>query len=445
MKEILDRTASVTDENGNTGRTGDFSDMLSGLRGATILGINPPVFDFTFFDFWSKPVGLLTILDSLRERGNRVHLVDCIYEGATEPLSFGRLRVEREEVRKPPPFAHIPRRYHRFGMNDEAFLQRLRSVPEPDYILVTSGMTYWYEGVEWCINRLRMVYPSTPVLLGGVYARLCPEHAGRSGADMVQTEPLELGLNRPAMELYHGPSYGVLMTSFGCPMACEYCASRCLFPSFRERSVEEVLSDAGYQFALPGVHHAAFYDDALLIHKEQRFYPLCDALRARFPHMQYHTPNGLHVHEIDARCAEVLRRTGFTTIRLSLESTDPNFQRKGSNKTTAQEFQSACFHLIEAGYDIRRVDAYILAGLPGQSPSSVEESIRFVQSCGARARLAEYSPVPGTPMFDEAASLVPDLRREPLLSNKSVFSTYVSGILAPEEMQRLKNLAGEKT
>ncbi len=444
MNKLPGRIPSVADGDTAACQTGDFSEVLSGLRGATILGINPPAFDFTFFDFWSKPLGLLFILDALREQGNDIHLVDCIYEGATEPLSFGRVRVERTEVRKPPPFAHIPRRYHRFGMNEEAFLQRLRCLPKPDYILVTSGMTYWYEGVRWCIGHLREIFPSVPLLLGGVYARLCPAHAVRSGADMVQTEPLRLELNGPAMDLYDAPAYGVLMTSFGCPMACEYCASRRLSPSYTERSVGEVLRDAARQFALPGVHHAAFYDDALLINKERRFYPLCETLRTRFPHVQYHTPNGLHVHEIDRRCAEELKRTGFTTIRLSLESTDPGFQRRGSNKTTAEEFQFACAQLVEAGYDIRRVETYILAGLPGQSLRSVEESIRFVQRCGARARLAEYSPVPDTPMFEEVAARMPELRREPLLSNKSVFSTYVAGILAPEAMQSLKNLAGEK-
>ncbi len=418
----------------------DSTSFLRGLRGATILGINPPVFDFTCFDLWAKPLGLLFLLDALRRRENTVFLLDCLAEEAGEAISFGRRKLVRSEVPKPTVFKNIPRRYHRFGLDDAAMLRRMRALPRPDCVLVTSGMTYWYEGVFRAVELAKELFPGVPVILGGVYARLCPEHAVRSGADVVQDVPPSIPLVRPAMELYAESGYAVLLTSFGCPLSCEYCASKRLFPKFVVRELSETLADAAFQFSLHGARDAAFYDDALLIDKERRFYPLCEALHSRFPGVRYHTPNGLHIREIDERCAAVLKRTGFQTLRLSLESSDPDVQRKGSGKTSGEEFRRALGDLRRAGFTSEQMETYILAGLPGQTTSSVVDSILFAESCGARAKLAEFSPVPGTPSFEEAAAAIPQLREEPLLHNKTAYTSFISGAILPEELQRLKDL-----
>jgi len=420
----------------------NMSGFLQNLQGATVLGINPPVFDFTFFDLWAKPLGLLYLLDFLRSRGNHVFLLDCIFESQGETVSFGRRKIARCEIPKPRVFRNIPRRYHRFGLEDAEILRRLRSIPQPDCILVTSGMTYWYEGVFRVVDLAKKVFPGVPMLLGGIYAQLCPEHAGSSGADFVQGAPLDIVFTRPGMDLYAGSArYALLTTSFGCPLACDYCASKRLYPRFLERTREEMFADASFQLSLPEVRDAAFYDDALLVGKEKRFYPFCSFLGVSFPGIRYHTPNGLHIREIDAECARILKETGFATLRLSLESSDPDFQRKGSSKTSGEEFREALIYLRKAGFSKEQMETYILAGLPGQSAQSVAESIRFVRNCGARAKLAEFSPVPGTRSFEEAALMFPELRTEPLLHNKTVYSSYLSGNLPPEELQHLKNLA----
>ena len=422
----------------------DVSSLLKKIQGATILGINPPVFDFTFFDLWAKPLGLLFLLDFLRRRGNAVSLIDCIAEGTAGPLSWGRDKIRKREIQKPGPLQNIPRRYHHFGLDEEEFLDRLRDQETPDYILVTSGMTYWYGGVFWAVRLLRQVFPSVPVLLGGVYARLCPEHALLSGADVVQTEPLSFDLISPALDLYTDPGYALLLSSTGCPLHCDYCASKTLFPVFRQRPLDEVLQDLRLQMKSGGIQNAAFYDDALLYRKQERFYPLCGALEKEFPSLSWHVPNGLSVREIDQECADVLMGTGFQTLRLSLESVDPGLLGKSSFKTEARDYIRALECLKRAGFDSSRIETYILAGLPGQRASSVAETIDFVLEAGGVPKLAVFSPVPGTLSFEEAAAGVPALRNEPLLANKTAYSSYISGNLTPEELQRLKDRTKRK-
>jgi hypothetical protein len=38
-------------------------------------------------------------------------------------------------------------------------------------------MTYWYPGVVEAIARVRARFGAVPVVLGGVYATLCTDHA----------------------------------------------------------------------------------------------------------------------------------------------------------------------------------------------------------------------------------------------------------------------------
>ncbi len=62
-------------------------------------------------------------------------------------------------------------------------------------------------------------------------------------------------------------------------------------------------------------------------------------------------------------------------------------------------------------------------GLPGQSWEEVCASVDFVTRLQVRIGLTEYSPIPGTPYWEElvqAGTIPPDL--DPLLTNNSVYS-----------------------
>lgn len=410
------------------------------------MGINPPVYDFAWFDLWAKPLGLLHALGYLRVRDNEVALIDCMHEGRTSPRSHGRWRVARsvcEHGERPEAYRGIPRRFYRFGLTEDAFERRLAAMSRPDVVLVTSIMTYWYVGVWETIRCVKKIFPGVPVILGGIYARLCEEHARGSGADFISLEETP----RPAcvpLDLYDAPTYAVLQTSYGCPMQCDYCASRLLTPSYIRRSVEETVRDLESQLAIAGVRDVAFYDDALLPDAARAFYPLCDEIqkiRKKIPDLKLHTPNGLHVANLDERACEALYQTGFETIRLSLEGIDPQSVAASSGKTSAFKYERAVRNLTRAGYSPERIETYILVGLPGQKVVEVRRAIEFVKSLGGHPKLAEFSPIPGTPLFATALVGTPEIAREPLLQNNSVYTQYIREEISPQELQSLKESA----
>jgi radical SAM superfamily enzyme YgiQ (UPF0313 family) len=142
----------------------------------------------------------------------------------------------------------------------------------------------------------------------------------------------------------------------------------------------------------------------------------------------FHTPNALHVRAIDREVADLLFRTGFKTIRLGLETAEELFQAESGGKVNNQDFQAAVANLKKAGYPGEAVGVYLLVGLPGQKVKEVEESIAFVQESGARPILVEYSPIPGTPLFERARQFSPyDIENEPLFHNNSLLPCQWEG------------------
>ena len=406
-----------------------------------VLLINPWIYDFAAFDFWAKPLGLLYIGECLRRKAVDVVLIDCV--GASVGGKYGTGRFCKQEVRKPAALGDIPRRYSCYGISEEAFLEQLGSLPRPDAVLITAAMTYWYPGASRAIELLRGELPGTPVVLGGIYATLCPEHAMRfSGADHVcqgkasadlfrllgQYMPLDIHGNedpvmdcRPGVDLLAMPGYGVLTTSDGCLFNCSYCASRLLAPRFRQKGTDACFREILWMNRTLGLKDIAFYDDALLISAESHFIPLLEKVHESRLDVRFHCPNGLHIRGITVETARLLWQSGFKTIRLGLETAKSGEDRAIDSKASYEELESAVSALRSAGYENPEIGVYLMSGLPGQTREAVEESMRKVKEAGARPFLSEFSPIPGTALWDAATKASPyPIEDEPLFQNPSL-------------------------
>jgi len=303
-------------------------------------------------------------------------------------------------------------------------------------------MTYWYPGVFKAINIIRSVFHDVPILLGGVYASICPEHAcHNSGADFVISGPCDPNFNK-IIENITGKSIDVsraeiftqadcnllsskksipILTSQGCPLKCPYCASSLLYPDFIQMDPQKVADEIELWNEKEGTTDFVFYDDALLINAEKHIVIILKELLKRNISCRFHVPNGLHVRNITEAIADLMLKTGFKTLRLGLESADPKLQNKTGNKVTNKEFIRAAAALKNAGFSAKEVGVYVLAGLPNQEFQSAYDTVKFVQDQGLRPYVAEYSPIPGTSLWEEAVqcSRFP-ISEEPLFHNNTL-------------------------
>lgn len=435
-----------------------------------ILLVNPWIHDFAAYDFWAKPLGLLTLAAILRQEGFAVSYVDCLdrfhpQEAKTDPFArCGRGPYRKTRIAKPAGLADVPRRFSRYGILPEWLHQDLAAIPAPDLVLLGSMMTYWYPGVAETARELRRAYGDVPILLGGIYATLCPDHARRHiGADRVLAGPAAESIARiageltgwpvgagfaddldalplPALDLQRRVGYVPLVTSRGCPFSCAYCASGLLEPRRSRRSAESVVAEIQRRHRDLGVVDFVFYDDALLVDAESHAVPLFEALLAADLPVRFHTPNALHIRAVTGPLARLMKQVGFHTLRLGLETAAGNRPRL-DRKVTEEEFFRAAGALKKAGFRKDQVGAYLLAGLPGQGIEDVLASISVVQKTGIRPIPAYYSPIPGTGLWPEAVRASRyRLEDDPVFTNNAVLPCWDA--FRWEAVTRIKEAAG---
>jgi radical SAM superfamily enzyme YgiQ (UPF0313 family) len=413
--------------------------------------VNPWIHDFAAYDLWARPMGLLVLATRLRNLGWEPRLVDCLDRDhpsvhKTKLRLGGHGRFPKSAIPKPEALSHVPRTYSRYGIDPEALRKDLESLSTPQAIMVTGLMTYWYPGVVEVIALMKQTFPAVPIFLGGVYATLMPEHAQRnSDADMVIPGPVEANLAQilsqhtkvptqnisslnewefsPALDLLSKVHFIPLLTSRGCPFTCSYCASRKLAPRFVRRSTDDVIYEMEKAHTKYGVQDIALYDDAFLVDAKNHALPLLKHIAERIPGLRWHSPNGLHASNIDEETAVTMKSAGFETIRLGLERASDEFHSQTGGKTSREAFLTAVKNLREAGFDQKQIGAYLLVGLPGQTRDEIEADVELVLEAGALPKLAEYSPIPGTVLWEKAMlSTRYPIDTEPLFHNCSLLA-----------------------
>ncbi|MEA3232117.1 MAG: radical SAM protein [Thermodesulfobacteriota bacterium] len=439
-----------------------------------ILLLNPWIHDFAAYDFWAKPMGLLILAAILRRHGLKVSYIDCLdrFHPNARPRDpsarHGRGPYLKTTISKPSGLENIPRRFSRYGIKPEWLKADLANLPRPDLVLVTSLMTYWYPGVRETIAAVKATFPDSTVVLGGVYATLCRDHAVKTvGADRVIAGPgesqiLEViaahtgypahfqtmddpdtcldSLPRPAFDLQRRITYIPLLTAIGCPYHCAYCASHFLNPAFKRRSPQVVVDEIQFWHRRYGVIDFVFYDDALLVDSESHALPIFESIIRSGLKVRLHTPNGMHIREISDQVARLMHRAGMTTLRLGLETSSFQARDQMDRKVNQAEFDQAVHNLKRAGFRRGQIGAYLLVGLPDQSVASVEASIQTVKQNGLTPVLAHYTPIPHTTMWKSACAVSPyDLAADPVFTNNAIFPCRREGF-SWEAYSRIKRL-----
>ncbi len=417
-------------------------------------------------------MGLLSLASILDHHGFTVSYIDCLERfhpeaKQTDPFArYGRGPYLKTRIPKPRGLEDVSRTFSRYGIKKKWFKNDLLSISKPDLILITSLMTYWYTGVQETIEALKDIFPNIPVVLGGIYASLCRNHAIRHlSVDRVATGSygenifklveeytgfsVRSKINFNDMDAYPYPAFGMqrkiayipLLTSKGCPFTCAYCASHFLNTKRMVRNPKSVVEEIGYWNEKFDVKDFVFYDDAFLVDAKKHAIPILEGIIKEGIDVRFHTPNAIHIREISRESARLMFRAGFKTLRLGLETTLFEKRTELDKKVTKEDFSQVVSLLNDAGFKKNRVGAYLLVGLPEHPIHTIERSIETVRKSGITPVLAYYSPIPHTALWSKAVkSSRYDLVSDPLFTNNAIMPCQHEAF-SWKIISHLKNLA----
>ena len=238
--------------------------------------------------------------------------------------------------------------------------------------------------------------------------------AWRKEGEIVVNRPRELIENLDSLlypdrdlisqSLYHAQSFlsyslnaMTIYTSRGCPGRCVFCASgHKLRSRVRERSISNVISEIDYLCEKFSINYLLIKDDTFTL-RPSRVEEFCEAISERHPTLKWHCM--VRVNSVGKRLLAKMKSCGLNDVFLGIESGNNEIlkkAKKGISVGKTREVVETCSRL-----GIRSYGAFIL-GLPGDTPETIEQTIRF--SCSLPLTMAGFSiliPYPGTQVFEE--------------------------------------------
>jgi anaerobic magnesium-protoporphyrin IX monomethyl ester cyclase len=270
----------------------------------------------------------------------------------------------------------------------------LAAVPELDLIVIGEG-----EGTIVDIAREAEGRRNWADVLGLAYRDngtvRCTERRPPLGID---------SLPQPARHLmplgrYRALNMAISMTtSRGCPFSCIFCVGRrMLGPKVRYRDPQAVVDELEYLAGL-GFPQVNLADD-LFTAKKSHCFAICDEILARGLRVKWSC--FARVDTVSPDLLRKLKEAGCTAVAFGIETGNEEILKTIRKKITLPQVVAAVDMCCDAGV---LPHASFILGLPGETPDTVAESVRFVKMLEARGAACGFhllAPFPGTAVRDE--------------------------------------------
>lgn len=244
---------------------------------------------------------------------------------------------------------------------------------EPDIVYITSLFTYAWEPVHEAIRFYANRYKKARVVVGGVYASLCPDHLKESFRDRIEicggVVP-ELDDLMPAYWLIPEWKTSILFSSRGCIRKCPFCSVPKLEPKFEARkSIKHLI--------YPGHKKIVLWDNNILASPYWR--DIFAELEESGLEVDFN--QGLDARLLTEETALRLRRLRIPIVRLAYDT-----------KKIRNSLRRAINLLKDVGISGRDIVVYCLYGYLDK-PEDFLERVRDLTDWGVVAYPMRYQPL----------------------------------------------------
>lgn len=303
---------------------------------------------------------------------------------------------------------------------DRAFLNELRR-RKPLLKVIAIGPALSYAQVDHAFNDLAdLLLAGEPELALPAAARRVLSGEARPGRVV---NPYELApadywpggllanldaLPHPAWELFAASAYPFLtiLSSRGCPSGCGFCPY--VAAQGPEHRIQSPGRTAGEMAFLARELHVrrVMFRDPVFARDRSRVMALCAELRRQNLTIAWECES--RPEHFDAQLLGALRAAGCDTIKIGLESGDPELLAaigRVRDQAAGQAYLEHVAALVDACRQVRVVcRVFVMVGLPDQSPQSLERTAAFLRRLQpARLHVKRYTWYPGVRLPHEGA------------------------------------------
>ena len=224
-----------------------------------------------------------------------------------------------------------------------------------------------------------------------------------------------------------GAAVTTVMSTRGCPYACDFCSNVVFGASYRARSPGDVMDEIEEVLQL-GYDRISFADDVFTLERD-RVAAICAEIERRRLRFAWECLG--RVDGFDAGMARRLRAAGCDRVFFGIESGVDSVLRLMNKRTTAADARRAVVTAHEAGL---QVGAFFILCYPGETDDTVLETLRFMTSLPLDyVGLTVPYPLPGTGLYERVGARTRVQRRGARLVTRHAV-TY-AGSFSPLKMR----------
>lgn len=406
-----------------------------------ILLINPPqVFSKTQVAAGViPPLGLLYLASFLREQNHEIAFFDSVVEA-------------------PEQVTHLENGVTVRGLDFKQILSRIEK--DTDVVGISNLFSFAFPVVSQLCELIKKKFPHVKIVLGGAHPSAIPKQCLRdSKADFVvigegeetmkklldclsrkkkkfedidgiaylQNKKIIINPKKiyikdldeipfPARDLVewekyystheaHGPSqerWTPILSSRGCPFLCTFCTSRLWDRKFRARSAKNVLEEMEHCIKNYRIKEFHFEDENMTLNNK-RVQEICKGIIKKGWKIKWQTPNGIRASVTDKKTLNLMKKSGCYHITVAPESGSKRVLEKIIKKEqNLKKVSEIIMHSSKLGL---RTAAYFVIGLPGETVSDAELSIKYACKLAKEGLdevvFSNFVPLPGSELFDK--------------------------------------------
>lgn len=188
-----------------------------------------------------------------------------------------------------------------------------------------------------------------------------------------------------------------VFTARGCPYGCEYCDQPIFGATYREHSIDQVLTDIEAALSA-GYTHIWFSDDIFMLNW-QRALKICEEILQRGLKFKW---DCLGRVDVQRKVFERMAEAGCERIFFGVESGSPRVLRQMGKRFSPEDVYAA----IQAANSVGiKAAAFFRVGYPGERTEDILATLRFIPTLPLDyLSFTVTYPLPGTKLFDRVVS-----------------------------------------